>query len=104
MLGVCHGAFTREQRSKPIRALPACVTSGSATDTSVPAALPIVRVVGAARKPTRRTTGPPDHDLQLTRNDIMQELNLTEMQQVNGGIIPLLIGLNVVIWLAVALK
>lgn len=34
----------------------------------------------------------------------MQELNLTEMQQVNGGIIPLLIGLNVVIWLAVALK
>jgi lactobin A/cerein 7B family class IIb bacteriocin len=34
----------------------------------------------------------------------MQELNLTEMQQVNGGIIPLLIGLNIVIWTAVALK
>jgi len=34
----------------------------------------------------------------------MQELSLTEMQQVNGGIIPLLIGLNIVIWTAVALK
>ena len=34
----------------------------------------------------------------------MQELNLTEVQQVSGGIIPLLIGLNIVIWTAVALK
>ena len=34
----------------------------------------------------------------------MQELSLTEMQQVNGGIIPLLNGLNIVIWTAVALK
>jgi hypothetical protein len=38
------------------------------------------------------------------RNDIMQELSLTEVQQVSGGIIPLLIGLNIVIWTAVALK
>ena len=34
----------------------------------------------------------------------MQELSLTEVQQVSGGIIPLLIGLNIVIWTAVALK
>ncbi len=37
----------------------------------------------------------------------MKELTLAEMQEVNGGLlfaIPLLIGLNGVIWTAVALK
>jgi lactobin A/cerein 7B family class IIb bacteriocin len=34
----------------------------------------------------------------------MKELTVTELQEVSGGIIPLLIGLNIVIWTAVALK
>jgi lactobin A/cerein 7B family class IIb bacteriocin len=36
--------------------------------------------------------------------NIMEELNVTELQEVSGGIIPVLIGLNVVIWGAVAVK
>jgi lactobin A/cerein 7B family class IIb bacteriocin len=43
-------------------------------------------------------------DPQPTENLIMSELTLNEMDQVSGGIIPVLIGLNIVIWTAVALK
>jgi bacteriocin-like protein len=41
------------------------------------------------------------------RRTIMQELNVNEMQQVNGGLlmlIPLLIGLDAVLWTAIGVK